>query len=490
VASVTVSPALDTLLQSTTGVLSASARDAEGQVVASATFTWQVLNGAVASVTQAGQVSGLTPGTTLVTATTAGVTGQATVVVIAAAVASVTVTPLSDSVPVGSVIQYRAVARDANNAIIAGLYPSWSSTATGVATVSPAGLVTGVSQGTATVNATMGGTVGGALVKVRQAFARSDTVATPLSDLAGTYLSFSGRLYPGGNTLPASHLAAGSALARSVAPVDLNGNPSTLGKYVLMSVGMSNTTQEWCAAQWDSACNAWSFTGQAEADPQVRTSGLVIVNGARGGQTATVWVQPGASNYLRIRDSVLAPQGLSEQQVQVIWLKVANALPSVSLPDAGADALDLYGQLGSILRAFKVQYPRLKLVFMTSRVYAGYNAILLNPEPYAYEYGFSMKWLIGEQIRQLDNPSAAADPATGDLDYATGVVPWAGWGPYLWTRGVQPRSDGLTWPQAHLEPDGVHPSDQGEDAVGAQLLAFFKSSPVTRCWFATTGTCP
>ncbi len=490
VASVTITPALDTIYLSATDVFTAVGRDADGHVVTATTTTWQVITGAVASVTQTGQVHGLSAGTTTVTATLDGVTGQATLVVVAAPVASVTVTPQSDSVPIGSVIQYQALARDSNNAVILGLYPTWSSTASGVATVSPGGMVTGVSQGTATIEATVGSTVGGGAVKVRTAFLRGDTVATPVMDLAGTYLSFAGRLYPGGNQIPVAHLAAGTALGRSVVPLDINGNPSAMGKYVLMSIGMSNTTQEWCHSQWDAACNAWSFTGQAQADQQVRRSGLVIVNGAKGSQTAPSWVPAGAANYIRIRDSVLVPQGLSEQQVQVIWLKLANAMPGVSLPHNGADALHLYSQLGSILRALKVQYPKLKLVLMTSRVYAGYNAIQLNPEPYAYEYGFSMKWLIGEQIRQVDNPSSAADPATGDLDYTTGVAPWAGWGPYLWARGTQPRADGLTWPQTYLESDGVHPSDLGEEVVGAELLTFFKTSPVTRCWFATSGTCP
>ncbi len=490
IATIVVTPALDTVVASASTVYSAEARDADGRTVGSVTFTWQVVNPSIAAVNAAGVVTGLQPGTTNVTASADGVTGQATVVVIAASVASVTVSPSSDSVAAGSVVQYRAVARDANNAVIAGLYPTWSVVNGAVASVSPTGLVHGLTQGNTMVTASFGGTSGSAQLKVRSAFTRTDTVATPLIDLAGTYLSFQGRLYPGGNVVPSGHLAGGTAAARSVARLDVNGNPSQLGAYVLMSIGMSNTTQEWCSSQWDSTCNAWSFSGQAAADPQVRTSGLVIVNGARGGQTAPVWTQAGGANYIRIRDTILAPRGLSEKQVQAIWLKVANLTPSVALPEANADALTLYGQLGAILRALKTQYPNLKLVFLTSRVYAGYNAIALNPEPYAYEYGFSMQWLIAEQIRQVAAPSLPADPAVGDLDYTTGAVPWVGWGPYLWTRGTQPRSDGLTWPATYLEPDGVHPSDLGEQVVGSQLLAFFKTAATTRCWFATSGTCP
>lgn len=485
-----VSPALDTVFIAGSALFVAVARDADGDLVSNAVFTWQTANGAVASVNSSGQVNGLSAGTTTVSATAAGIVGQATLVVIADPVASVTVTPVSDSVPVGSAIQLQAVARDNNNVILTGLYPTWTSGNPSFATVSPGGLVTGVGNGTATITAAYGAHTGNAQLKVRAGFSRPDTVATPLIDLSSTYLSFSGRLYPGGNTVPAAHLAAGTALARTVVPLDVNGNPSALGRYVLMSLGMSNTTQSWCHHDWDSVCNAWSFTGQAAVDPLVRTSGLAIANGARGSQTAPAWLQANTSNYNRIRDSVLAPRGLSEKQVQVIWIKLANSMPSVSLPSANADAFVLLNQLGAILRTIKVQYPNLKLVFVTSRVYAGYSVTTLSPEPYVYEYGFTLKWLIEEQIRQAANPGSAPDPRTGNLNYSTGVVPWVGWGPYLWTRGTQPRSDGLTWPRTYLEPDGTHPSDLGEEVIGGELLSFFKTAPTTRCWFVVGGTCP
>jgi len=68
----------------------------------------------------------------------------------------------------------------------------------------------------------------------------------PLNDLgSGTYLGFQGGLYEGGsNTVPADHAAVGAARAAAVQPLDTSGNPSPSGKMVLLSVGMSNTTQE------------------------------------------------------------------------------------------------------------------------------------------------------------------------------------------------------------------------------------------------------
>jgi hypothetical protein len=263
--------------------------------------------------------------------------------------------------------------------------------------------------------------------------------------------------------------------------------PSASGKIVLLSIGMSNTTQEFCSFDSLPPCNAWTFMGQAAADPAVNRTTLVIVNGAQGGQVADQWVVPTAASYDRIRDLKLTPNGLSERQVQVAWVKVANPFPTVSLPDAAADAYVLETHLGDIVRALKSRYPNLRMVFFSSRIYGGYGSGL-NPEPYAYESGFAVKWLIEAQIAQSDS-GRVVDARAGDLGLDAGA-PWLGWAAYLWADGTVPRADGLIWTRSDFEDDGVHPSQSGETKVGSLLLAFFKGSPYTKCWFVTAGTCP
>ena len=317
----------------------------------------------------------------------------------------------------------------------------------------------------------------------------ADTGKIPISDMTAgqSYLGYAGGLYPGGNTVPAAHLAAGIARAKAIQPLDVNGNPSAAGKYVLLSIGMSNTTQEFCASASTPPCASWSFMGQAAADPGVNRSTLVMINGARGGQTAAAWVSPTSLEYDRIRDSWLAPSGLSERQVQIAWVKVANAQPGISLPSSASDAFTLVSQMGTIARTLRQRYPNLRQIFFSSRIYAGYATTALNPEPYAYESGFAVKWIVQAQIDQIQQ-NRIVDARAGDLDYRTGA-PWLAWGPYLWANGMTPRSDGRIWAIGDLENDGTHPSQSGEQKVGAMLLDFFKTSPAASCWFVTGGSC-
>jgi hypothetical protein len=303
----------------------------------------------------------------------------------------------------------------------------------------------------------------------------------PLNDLGnGHYLGrFEGGLYEhGANVPPADHEATGLGEAALVRPLDTAGKPSPSGKIVMVSVGMSNTTQEFCAAGNPAPCNPWTFVGQASADPGVNHATLVLVNGAHGGQAADSWESPTQRTWDGVLTNLTAA-GLSEAQVQVAWIKQANISPKVSLPATNADANRLVGQLGNIARALKVRYPNIRLAYLSSRIYAGYASTQLNPEPYAYESAFAVKWLIAAQVEQ--ERSGKIDPLAGDL--GASAAPWLAWAAYLWADGLNPRSDGLTWSRAELESDGTHPAQAAEQKVGSLLLAFFESEPTAKGWF-------
>ena len=52
-------------------------------------------------------------------------------------------------------------------------------------------------------------------------------------------------------------------------------------------------------------------------------------------------------------------------------------------------------------------------------LYAGYATTALNPEPYAYESGFAMKWLINSKIR--------GDSLNYDSNRGPFEAPWLSW---------------------------------------------------------------
>ena len=299
----------------------------------------------------------------------------------------------------------------------------------------------------------------------------SDTlVGVPLIDMTGTYLGFEGGLYPGGlNTMPRTHLDAGLRLASQIEPLNSSGAPDGGGSVVLMSLGMSNTRDHWN-----------TFMSDANSDPDL-SSDLVLVQGAQGGQAASSWEDRDANTYDTAEGS-LSDAGVTESQVQALWLLQANPGPSVALPDANADAFILVGQLANIVRASKTRYPNLKQIFFSSRVYSCARSGL-NPEPYAYESGFSVKWLIEAQIAQIQIETGVIHPLAGDLDYDSGVAPWLGWSAYLWADGTNPRSDGLVWLDSDLAGDCTHPADSGAAKSSALQLGFFKTAAVSKGWF-------
>ncbi|MBI3724594.1 hypothetical protein HY251_11660 [bacterium] len=305
----------------------------------------------------------------------------------------------------------------------------------------------------------------------------SRSALVPLTDMGkAKYLGFEGGLYPGGNEMPKAHQDEGKKRALAIRPLDKDGRPAKDGKYVLLSIGMSNTTQEFGGG---GGRGGPSFMAQARADDAVNKTSLVILDGAKGGKVAASWAQASSPEYDRVRDEVLGKQDLSEKQVEAVWLKLANPGPKFSLPSPQADAYALVRSTGDVIRSMKKRYPNLKQVFLSSRIYAGYATSPLNPEPYAYESGFSVKWVIEAQINQ--KKTGKIDERAGDLD-PDGAGAWLAWGPYLWTEGKNKRSDGLVWEQDDCGKDGTHPSPSGVKKVGGMLLDFFKSSPLTP-WF-------
>jgi hypothetical protein len=91
VQTVTVAPATATIIDGNTQTFAATVRDARGNVLTGRTVAWTSTNPSVASVTQAGVVTGQSPGTARIDATSGSALGSANVTVLARAPAITTV---------------------------------------------------------------------------------------------------------------------------------------------------------------------------------------------------------------------------------------------------------------------------------------------------------------------------------------------------------------------------------------------------------------
>jgi len=177
VSTMTVSPPTPTVVIGTTTILTAIPRDANGVVLTGRGVTWSSGTPAIATVSAAGAVTGISTGTVTITATSEGKSGTALVTVVPVPVATVAVSPLSANVFVGATQTLVAITKDANGQTLNGRVVSWSSSATGVATVSASGVVTGVGPGTAVITATSEGKTGTATIIVLKVPVGTVTVA-------------------------------------------------------------------------------------------------------------------------------------------------------------------------------------------------------------------------------------------------------------------------------------------------------------------------
>ncbi len=254
---------------------------------------------------------------------------------------------------------------------------------------------------------------------------------TPLSDGVG--------LYEDGNEMPAPH----AARAPDVVPVG--------GVIGVVSLGMSNGSQEWAR-----------FMDVVAGQPFIAPS-LRFADGAIGGEPMMNWADPAATVW---NDSVARIQGdgLLPAQVQVVWMKMGSRLGELPVSQAARIEQERQWLRSTIANAAAV-FPNLKRIYISARIYAGYEDSVNHAEPQTgYDNGLAVRALVADAV--------AEDTAI-----------WTGWGPYLWADGLTPRRDGLIWQCSDFEDDGVHPSASGEQKVADQLLDFFSSEPTACEWF-------
>jgi hypothetical protein len=147
---------------------------------------------AVASISPTGLATAVAPGTTTISATFQGVTGNATLTVTAAILAAVRVTPSISTIADGTTLQFVATGiftDGTNQPLISGV--AWVSSAPAIASISPTGLATAVAPGTTTISAISQGVTGNATLTITLAALAAITVTPSVSTIGdGTTLQF------------------------------------------------------------------------------------------------------------------------------------------------------------------------------------------------------------------------------------------------------------------------------------------------------------
>jgi hypothetical protein len=284
-----------------------------------------------------------------------------------------------------------------------------------------------------------------------------------ISDLGtGYYLGqYQGGLYASGSNIDdPNHDSYGAGLAAGIQPLDSNGNPSPTGKYVLISIGHSNTQSSFT-----------DFATLANAYPG-KNPNLLVVDGATGGASADLIQDPTSYFWTIMSADYLPNAGVTANQVVAAYVNDVKASHPISIGG-------LQPELESIAQNLLTKFPNIKIAYFSSLNYTGYSNGVKNyeAEPNAYEAGFAVKGAVQDQINGAANLNF--NPALGPV-----VAPWMAWGPYYWTNGLLGRSDGLTWSCADSNSDGTHPSEPGGRVkIATQLLNFFTNDDTAAPWF-------
>lgn len=183
VGSVTVTPAADTVAVGTTATLHATVMGPGGQVVSGQHVFWNTAKASVATVSDAGVVTGVALGTVQIAASAGGASGIATITVLPPPVASLSVSPRLDTIVLPGSAQLTATPLDANHRPLGKRTVTWASNLPNVANVDGSGRVTGVAAGSATITATSEGQSASATVVVRPPVVSTVVITPPNATL-------------------------------------------------------------------------------------------------------------------------------------------------------------------------------------------------------------------------------------------------------------------------------------------------------------------
>ncbi|MBL8843608.1 MAG: hypothetical protein JNL90_18955 [Planctomycetes bacterium] len=293
---------------------------------------------------------------------------------------------------------------------------------------------------------------------------------TPLDDLAGRYWQgVEGGLYPGGtNACPEDHLQAGRKIAKSIVPLGVDGSPASDGIVGVAAIGFSFTHQIFETLQELAATDG-------ELDPALR-----LIDATARGHDLEDLRDPANDYWLTLLPAQLANAGVTAEQIQVVWVMEGARFQPAPFPDH----VDLFADdWTSLLNVLRLHLPNVQLAFLSPVHWQGYSWFAPYDEPFYFEQGFAVREVIARQL-------AGAPELAYDLPGGTAPAPWLAWGPYFWTDGEEPRSDGLALDCADFLWEGSHLSASGRDKLSPRLLHFLKSHRACTPWSIVPGSSP
>ncbi len=129
----------------------ATARTSAGVAITGKVATWSTSNSSAVTVSAAGLLAAIAPGTATISATVDGIVGTTTIVASDASLVTLSITGPTAPILAGATTQLTLVGKDSVNATVAVRSTTWTTSDPNVATVSPAGLVTARAPGTARI---------------------------------------------------------------------------------------------------------------------------------------------------------------------------------------------------------------------------------------------------------------------------------------------------------------------------------------------------
>lgn len=192
VASVVVTPVNPSLAADDSLVLTARTLDASGNALTGRNVTWRSETAIIATVTQAGLLTAVDQGSAVIVATSEGKEGRVTVTVTPPPLASITLSPPLSPVRVGGTAQLSYAVLNTRGQPVSAVPLTFTSSNPAVATVTSAGVVSGVSLGTTTVRAAAGTIIGEVTLNVLGAQNPSITSVEPASLVPNAVASLRG----------------------------------------------------------------------------------------------------------------------------------------------------------------------------------------------------------------------------------------------------------------------------------------------------------